>query len=103
MHGEAVAKPQKMTDHHVPERPIYDDPQVTNYDSSPIPARGKAWTSDGQKKRNVKKNNLSCKDSRRDKKQTNAMKKGMTHESKKRNQKKRQTKFPGSQTMMTQM
>ena len=53
MHGEAVAKPQKMTDHHVPERPINDDPQVNNYDSSPIPARGKAWTSDG-KKRNVK-------------------------------------------------
>ena len=50
MHGEAVAKPQKMTDHHVPERPIYDDPQVTNYDSSPIPARGKAWTSDGKNK-----------------------------------------------------
>ena len=50
MHGEAVAKPQKMTDHHVPERPINDDPQVTIYDSSPIPAGGKAWTSDGKKK-----------------------------------------------------
>ena len=49
MHGEAVAKPQKMTDHHVPERPINDDPQVTIYDSSPIPAGGKAWTSDGKK------------------------------------------------------
>ena len=91
-----------MTDHHVPERPINDDPQVTNYDSSPIPTRGKAWTRDG-KHRNVKNNNLSCKDSRRDKKQTKTMKKAMTHESKKRNQKKRQTKFPGSQSMMTQM
>ena len=31
-----------------------------------------------------KTNNLSCKDERRDKKQTNTMKKGMTHESKKK-------------------
>ena len=61
MHGEAVAKPQKMTDHHVPERPINDDPQVTSYDSSPIPARGKAWTSDGKKKRNVKKTTYRAK------------------------------------------
>ena len=47
---DAVAKPQKTTDHHPPERPINDDPQVKNYDSSPIPARGNAWTSDGKQK-----------------------------------------------------
>ena len=56
-----------------------------------------------EKNKECEKNSLSCKDSRRDKKQTNTMKKGMTHESKKRNQKKRQTKFPGNQSMMPQM
>jgi hypothetical protein len=41
MHGEAVAKPQKMTVHHVPERPINDDQNVENYYTSLIPRQEK--------------------------------------------------------------